>query len=261
MTLTSFAALAALALAAGQCPDPASLRSATVLDDSFNASLLAGDASTPAMPPEGSHSLLNMLPGLSGATWVDLGGGLRESLPAAHEKLRMFAEQHTVLFSTGEATLTGQSPAPMQSLGCQRQSKVVLATTDDVPTAIGVACGSADVVTLCHSLVAEDDWAARLDLAKSLLKPGGLLAVCDLAKPSPAVPTAMGWRRAVCAMRSAFRSAARPRGAAPHHEAVVRELRALSVEIHADEVAAGWPLSRRAQAPHFVFVGRVRSTD
>ena len=116
-------------------------------------------------------------------------------------------------------------------------------------------------VTLCHSLVAEDDWAARLDLAKSLLRPGGLLAVCDLAQPTAQPATAAAtsrWRRWRDSARVAFWAAARPRAQAPHQPAVMARLREITSEVHAEQAAASWPVARQPlRAAHFLYVGRV----
>merc|ERR1719454_2006766 len=185
-----------------------------------------------------------MLPGVNGGTFVDLGGGLTEGLRAGSENVRCFKEVHAVHFGSKPA-------APSAADAKTKLHEHELASPNaDVPADIGVAPGSADVVTISHNLVCEDDWQAKLQLATTMLKPGGFLAVADLAPAS-----GNGY---LAAAKAAFWAAARPRGTAPHHAAVVEQLKAMTSEVHTDAVAPSMPMLTRTPivAPHFVYVGR-----
>ena len=216
---------------------------------------LSGSLFTPlaGAAPEGRNALLRMLPGLAGGTWVDLGAGLADGLRLGGDAVRMYSDVHLVHFGEGGAAAAAEAAPPVK---LHEHAVDESAHAADVAASIGVPCGSADLVTISHSLVADSAWGARLGMATSLLKPGGLIAVTDLAQPAP--PSGGIARRAICALRTAFWSAARPRGDAPHSSAVLRELRAISSEVHLEEADARLPLFRsQLQAAHFIYVGRV----
>ena len=200
--------------------------------------------------------MMRMLPGVSNGTWVDVGGGLADGLAAGGDALRMFTQVHAVHVGTAPPAAPAVDDAAATK-PVHVRTHTVASLDGDAAATIGVARGSADVVTISHGLVAEADWESRLALATSLLKPGGLLAVADLATPTAAPPEAYMWRHALGAIRAAFWGAARPRGAAPHHGAVMAQLRAATAEVHFDETPASWPLGRSPlRASHFVYVGR-----
>ena len=205
---------------------------------------------------EGRHSLLRLLPGISGGTWVDLGGGLSNFLRSAGEGVRMYSQVHTVKFGAD-----GEPLPPTQITATQTvklHEHVVPDASVNVAEAIGINPGSAEIVTLSHTLVAEADWEERLSLAKSLLAPGGYLAVVDLAQPPSVAPDASVIRKAFRAMRVVFWAAARPRGDAPYHSAVLSKLKTMTNEVHLEEVPAGSCVTKAPlMAPHFLYVGRV----
>ena len=222
-----------------------------------------------AVEAEGTSSLMEMLPGISGGSWVDVGGGLAEAFTRGGQKLNMYAERHVVHFepraegmegeAAGEAAAAGAAAAAAkEDVAGRVVHHMASVTADGAHMALcDVPAGSADVVTLCHALVAEDEWDERLQLASSLLKPGGILAVCDLAPPEAPQPEAGLWRKATRAVRCSLMASARPRSAAPHRADVVAKLAELTAPIHTEERAASWPfLSGKLQAAHFFYVGR-----
>ena len=206
---------------------------------------------------EGADALLEMLPGIERGTWVDLGGNLAPKLRRGSDNTQRFASVHAVHLTAGpravEAAVATAASAKAPSAakgGTAVTEHVVLSQKADVPREIGVKRGSADVVTLCHGLVAEADWAARIRLATELLKPGGLLAVVDL---SPSPPSS----GLTSAVRSAVWEGARPRSTAPHKAAVLAKLKELTTPVHSEEKAAEWPsLGAPLQAAHFIYVGK-----
>ena len=198
-----------------------------------------------------------MLPGITGGTWIDLGGGLAEGMRAGAESVRQYSKVHTIHIGATPATATGAGANGQ--LVKLREHQLGALNGADVPTMTGVAKGSADVVTISHALASESDWSERLHLACEMQKPGGLLAVCDLAQPAPASPTSMPWHKVRCALRAAFWGAAR--GEAPHHAAVVSTLRTTTEQVHFDQVPACWPIfGQSVQAAHFLYVGRIPSS-
>lgn len=127
-----------------------------------------------------------------------------------------------------------------------------LASAEGVLAACGeLPRGGADLVTLAHGLVSEDEWSAKLELALALLRPGGLLAVCDLAPAGGTPPGAPPGARARA--RAAFWHSASPRSSAPHHPAVLARLRAATRELHCEHAPASAVTLRAA---YFVYVGR-----
>jgi S-adenosylmethionine:diacylglycerol 3-amino-3-carboxypropyl transferase/SAM-dependent methyltransferase len=234
-----------------------------VLGASSSSSSAAAPAAATGVE-EGTDALLQMLPGIANGTWVDLGGTLAGKLRKGGENAQLFASVHAVHLAPGpravEAAVKAAARAAPVAKGCvDVKDHVVLSQNADVAKEIGVARGSADVVTLCHGLVAEADWPARLALAASLLKPGGLLAVTDLAPPNKtaaAAPTGV-LGAAVGAVRGAVWEGARPRSVAPHKAAVMAKLAELTSPVHTEEKAARWPsLGAPLEAAHFVYVGR-----
>ena len=213
---------------------------------------------------EGTAALLSILPGMSNGTWVDVGAGMAPLLREGGDNVDMYTGGVHVVHFHAAAAAQQQEEAP-SSWGAVAVTEHVVtgsANTTSAIDTVGVAKGTADVVTVCHGLVAEADWDARLQMATALLKPGGILAVCDLASPAP--PSTASYsvlRRTSEALRAALWSGAHPRSAAPHRVAVEAKLRELTTPVHAEERPAGWAvpaalLGKPLPSAHFAYVGK-----
>lgn len=222
-------------------------------------------AQSVAPAPEGRRTLLSILPGVADGVWVDLGGGLIDGLRESADEgsaASTYAQVHAVAFGKEGVKTTGlgfrSNSLKKLRPGAVRLHEHTINRSIDalkaVPETIGVSAGTADVVTISHALVSEKEWEERLALAHALLKPGGHLAVTDLA--TPAAPSDGVLSRALSAMRTAFWSAARARGAAPHHAAVMGSLRNSTSEVHYEVTPARASPRAPLSAAHFVYVGK-----
>ena len=204
-------------------------------------------------PPEGKHMMLGLLPGLEGGAWVDLGGGLADELKAQRaENVTHFGAVHLVALPGTPPCEAVQTLSSLRERASRpsglvaRKGPKVLETTLQALTleASGLSAGSADLVTISHALVAEADWEARLDLAMSLLKPRGILAVADMAAPASEAS-------------AAFWAALKPgRTRAPHHADVRATLLRRTTEVHDQCTPASTPVLAAPSPAHFVYIGR-----
>jgi len=247
-----------LPAAATPAPDP------TAVDDAADAD--AAEAASPA----GAAELMRLLPRLRGATWVDVGGGLEPSLAAVRKGAAHFGQ---IVLVQPSAAAAARAAATADACGLsnvtavESMAKAVAMEGGDAAlheAAGAVSRGSVDLVTISHDLARRADWPVRLDAALALLRPGGVLAVCDAAadadaaSPDDASAAAEASLSSAAVMR-AFRRGARSgdaaaaaaAAAAPHAPHVLRQLRALTSEVHLEQHGASW-----GGVGHFVFIGR-----
>ena len=222
------------------------------------AGALFGDASEVA--PPGKRLLFQLLPGLRGGSWIDLCGGLADELRAQraesvchYAKVELVTLPGTRAATSGTGTLSGlRHTVSSQQLQLKKGPAVrelsLESCAPETARAAGLARASADLVTLVHGLVSEAEWESRLELALSLLKPGGYLAVADLAPPSGKGATAF-WK-AVCTGRAGQRVAA------PYHGGVKAKLHQALMPIHESTAAASTPGLAAPCPAHFIYIGR-----
>jgi len=215
--------------------------------------LLAATAGAEAAQPTpaGKRSLLQLMPGIQGGSWVDVGCGLGSELSSvASDNVSHYASVRLVALPGSPAAASPAAAPALAKKGPAVHKTVLTAPLADANAIAsemlgsGLSKASADLVTLSHGLVGEADWEARLNLALALLKPGGLLAVCDLAPPSTKASTA-------------YWGIMQPgRTAAPHHAAVLDKLQMDTAEVHVETKAALSPLFSAPTPAHFVYIGR-----
>jgi len=128
--------------------------------DSFRARLL-----------HGRDELIDDLTFPDGGVWVDMGAGTGENVLRAGRRAQALSEIHLVdlsqsLLDVAEKQLTDAGFS-------QARFHLADATRIDLPPE------SADVVTFSYSLTMIPDWFEAIQLAQSVLKPGGTIAVTD----------------------------------------------------------------------------------
>lgn len=138
----------------------------------------------------GREELIQKIDFPDGGTWVDLGCGTGENLQFAGEAVGRLAAIHLVDLSKSLIAVADQRIG--QNHWSHAQTHLVDATQTGLPPA------SADVVTFSYSLTMIPNWFDALMHAKSLLRPGGKLAVVDFyvsRKHADDDQTQHGWFR------------------------------------------------------------------
>ena len=122
---------------------------------------------------EGADALPEMLPGIERAP-ADLGGNLALGLRRGSDNTQRLPPSMLSTSPLGRALSRlplppRRRPRRLPRLGGHPRHRARGAVSEGGRAEeIGVKRGSADVVTLCHGLVAEADWAARIKLATEL---------------------------------------------------------------------------------------------
>lgn len=128
----------------------------------------------------GREELIDALPLLPGATWVDIGGGTARNLLYAGARLAMLA--HAIVVDLTPSLLAVARTRRQQ----EAWTNVTLIQGD--ATTLPLAAGCADVVTFSYSLTMIPEWEAALAEAARVLRPGGVIGLTDFyvstARPS-----------------------------------------------------------------------------
>merc|ERR1719149_343846 len=121
------------------------------------------DAAEAAMPDRvGMYNSCHLanLPGMSNGTWVDVGAGMAPLLREGGDNVDMYTGGvHVVHFHAPAAAAAAQqqeeAPSSWGAVAVTEHVVTGSANTTSAIDTVGVAKGTADVVTVCHGLVAE----------------------------------------------------------------------------------------------------------
>ena len=179
----------------------------------------------------------------AGSTWADIGGGTGSNMEFFRGSFRRAFSKVYLLDLT--RALCDVAEERVRSHGWSDMVEVICgdACADD----LGIPQGACDVVTFSYSLTMIPDWEKALDSALRLLKPGGILAVCDFTVlEDQAAPHRAFWTN-LFAMDHVHLNAA-------HHATLQQRTEQLAFETgYGTFPYFVWP-----RAAYYVYVGRRR---
>ena len=139
--------------------------------ESFYRRQAAGYDSFRSRMLHGRDELMTWLDFPDGGVWVDLGAGTGHNLFAVESQARRLGKIRLVDLS---ASLLAVAADRVRDRGL---SNVTIHEAD--ATELTIPADSVDVVTLSYSLSMIPDWFEAIAMALRILKPGGVIAVCD----------------------------------------------------------------------------------
>lgn len=193
----------------------------------------------------GRVPMIEAMPTLLNATWVDLGGGTAANLEHFGEHIsggKLFKE---VVVLDLCKPLLDVADARIKSRGWQKTVRTLLADATD-PKAAGLPKpGSVDVVTMSYSLTMIPDWRKAVENAYQLLRPGGYIAVSDFTvRPEHSLATRTFWPALFAT------DGIRPN--TEHVDTLQAMFRPVALQVE----FGGFPYLPLLQAPYYFFVGQ-----
>ncbi|QEG41704.1 class I SAM-dependent methyltransferase [Roseimaritima ulvae] len=119
----------------------------------------------------GRKELIEQIPFVPEAVWVDLGAGTGENLLHAGRQVQALQNVHLVDLTPSLLRVA------QQRINAEKLANVQTHCTD--ATTFSLPDNSVDVVTFSYSLTMIPDWFAAVSNAVRMLRPGGTLAVVD----------------------------------------------------------------------------------
>ncbi|MGA4800049.1 class I SAM-dependent methyltransferase [Streptomyces lavendulocolor] len=139
----------------------------------------------------GRRDLMGLLPAVPGGHLVEMGAGTGSNI--AHLDERRRKEFGTITLVDVSTSMLEVARRRVERSGWDNVETVLASATDYRPRD-----GLADVVVFSYALTMMPDWFAAVDHARSVLRPGGTIAVCDfyVARKHPADGARhAAWRR------------------------------------------------------------------
>lgn len=197
---------------------------------------------------KGREELWNELPKNDGCIWVDMGGGTGANIENFGSDIGKPAKIYVVDLSS---SLLKVAADRFQKRGWNNVVTREADATKFMPDE-----GYADIVTFSYSLTMIPDWFAAIENAKKMLKPGGLIGVCDfyVSRKYPAEELKRhGWFT-----RTIWPPWFATDNVFPNHDHLPF-LRHHFDAVHLQEASNRLPYVPLIRAPYYIFIGRNES--
>lgn len=192
----------------------------------------------------GRVPMVECMPVIKGGVWLDMGGGTASNLELMGDTIDAGLWSQVYVLDLC-APLLEVAKQRVKARGWGSKVSLIEGDATDISTPGLPAPGTVDVLTFSYALTMIPDWQQALQVAKTLLKPGGFIAIGDFT----VTKKHSLWTRTFWPFIF-------------QHDGVnlnaqhIQMLRATFDEVHRQVNWGGFPYVPLLQCPYYVFVGR-----